>query len=122
MFDSAVAYVQGATGLVPDQTEAGAALFATDDVMNKTLLISVDEDGKTFASLGVPEANIAGLQINEERLWLVVIRDDGAYSCVKMLPMWRGFARVNLCVQLDSAPSWSMEATLALLVDALMRD
>ena len=121
MFDSAVAYVQGATGLVPEQTMDGDALFSTDASKNKTLRIA-EEDGEAWASLYVSEASIAGLDINQEKLWLVVTNEDGAYSCVRMSHMITYDGHVSFCVELASAPRWAMEATLALLVDAFMRD
>ena len=64
MFAAIVAYVQGATGLVPDETMAGAALFSTKGLRNETLMIA-EEDGEAWASLYVREASIAGLNINK---------------------------------------------------------
>lgn len=121
MFDSAVAYVQGATSLVPMQTMDGDALFSPVGRKNETLKIA-EEDGEAWASLHVREASIAGLNINKEKLWLVVTNEDGAYTCVRMSPVLTFDGHVSFCVELDSAPRWAMEATLALLVDALMRD
>ena len=121
MFDFIVVYVQNATGLEPEYTGNQAALFTTGALKNKTLEICVD-DGQLIASLYVPKANIAGLQIEEERQCLVVHIYNGTYSYVKTSGVANMGSHVFLRVELDSVRNrWVMEATLDSLVDAFKR-
>ena len=122
MFAAIVVYVQNATGLEPEYIGDQVALFPTYALKNKRLEIRVDH-GQLIASLYVPEENIAGLHIEEEQQCLVVQLPNGTHNCVKMSSVAKLGSHVFFRVELDSVRHrWGMEATLALLVDALMRD
>jgi len=120
MFDFAVSYTQGATGLTPQYLDDNSVLFETGPEDYSLGIITVGDTA--CATLVVPRERLGALNINRDKLWLVVTRpSDGAYSCIKITHFILFEEDLHLSVELDDTLSGMLEATLDILIAALMR-
>jgi hypothetical protein len=120
MFDFAVSYTQGATGLTPQYLDDNSVLFETVPEGYSLGIMTVGDTA--CATLVVPRERLGALNINRDKLWLVVTRpSDGAYSCIKITHFILFEEDLHLSVELDDTLSGMLEATLDILIAALMR-
>ncbi len=120
MFDFAVSYTQGATGLSPQTPTDDFALFETG---NENELLGIAAEGnQIIATLLVPAEKTKALNINLDKMWLCVTRlSDGAYSCMVISRFIRIETAAYISVDLNGDLSGMAEAALDILIAALMR-
>jgi hypothetical protein len=124
MFDFAVSYTQGATGLSPQIVSDDFVLFETGN--DNESLGFTEEDGQTFATLIVPVEKAEALNINLDKMWLgVTSPSDGRYAFMTITHLLRIETAVCLCLELTQPNARGLsgmtEATLDILIAALMR-
>jgi hypothetical protein len=120
MFDFAVSYTQGATGLSPQTPSDDFALFETGND-NESLGIAA-KGNQIVATLIVPTEKAEALNINLDKMWLGVTRpSDGAYTCMVISRFIRIETAIYISVDLNGDLTGMAEAALDILIAALMR-